>query len=95
MNFNKSYTEDIEFQVILSLAIGILLAPFSWGIMYTVLFVIIFEAYVFTVTSIYPPSVAMMDRVIINLVFFFGWILGRIFYCNETGFEEVCNTVLK
>jgi len=89
MNFlSKSHTEDIEFQIIFSFVLGIIFAPLSYGIEYTFAFVVLFEIYVFCITSMYPPSVKGIDRININLFFFFGWVLGRIFVCEECGLDH-------
>lgn len=84
----KSYKEDIEFQVILSLAMGFLFAPLAYRFEYSFAFIVAFEIYVFLVTEIYAPSVRALDRILINLFFIFGWVLSRIAFNNETGFED-------
>ena len=88
----KTNTEDIEFQIIFSLALGLLLGQFSWGLFYTFLFVVFYEIYVCAITNVYPPSCKVLDRLNINLFFIFGFIISRIVFNDETGFEEVCNT---
>jgi len=88
----KSNTEDIEFQIIFSLALGLLLGQFSWGLFYTFLFIVFYEIYVITITSLYPPSCKILDRLNINLFFIFGFIISRICFKNETGFEEIRDT---
>ena len=95
MKIAKVYTEDIEFQIILSFVLGLFFAYFSTGIEYTLFFVIIFELYVFSVTNYYDNSVKFIDRFNINLFFFFGWILARICLCEETGFEYVIDFSLR
>jgi len=88
MILTKSCTEDIEFQAIFSFVLGLLLAPLSYGLEYTLAFVVLFELYVFAITTCYSPTVKIFDRLIINLFFFFGWVLARIAICRESGFEE-------
>jgi len=83
-----TYRENIELQIILSFALGLLFAPMSYGIEYTFLFIIIFEFYVFIITTKYPPCIRFVDRLLINLFFIFGWIISRINFCNETGMER-------
>jgi len=89
MNLSKSHTVDIEFQIIFSFVLGLLFSPLSYGFEYTLGFVIIFEIYVFFITSMYPPSSRPIDRILINLFFFLGWIISRIALCKETGLENV------
>jgi hypothetical protein len=95
MQVTKFYTENIEYQMGISFILGFLFAPFSWGISYTLYFVIIFEVYVFLITANYPPQVKGIDRVLINLFFFVGWFISRIIFCNETGCEEALDRISK
>lgn len=79
--------DNFEFQVVASLASGLLFGPFSHNILTTIIFVIIYEFAMFHYTEYYPPKVRALDRVVVNLFFFFGWCLGRILMRNETGFD--------
>lgn len=83
----NSYTEDIVFQAIFSLMTGLFFSMLSYHIFYTISFVILYEIYIIFITRMYPPHVRFIDRVIVNIFFFTGWILARVFYCNETGCE--------
>ncbi len=83
----KMHTENVEYQIIFSLALGLLFAPFGYDLIFSIYFIVFFEVYVFLITEIYPPSTRMMDRVVINLFFIFGWVISRMLYRNETGFE--------
>ena len=83
------HNKDIEFQIIASLASGLLFGGLSKTILFTILFVLVFEFFVFHSSKFYPPIVKGEDRVLINLVFFLGWIVGRVLMLNETGLEEV------
>ena len=91
-SISKSNIEDIEFQVIFSLALGLLFGQFSYGLFYTFIFIILYEIYVMSITYTYPPSCKFFDRLNINLFFIFGFVISRICFCNETGFEEVRDT---
>ena len=82
------YDKDIEFQIVTSLATGLLFGGLSKTILFTILFVVVFEFVVFHSSKFYPPVVKEEDRFIINLVFFLGWIIGRVLMLNETGFED-------
>jgi len=82
------YDKDVEFQIIVSLASGLLFGGVSMHIFFTLLFVLGFEFYVFWISKFYPPITKDVDRVLINLVFFFGWIFGRYLMLNETGLED-------
>lgn len=82
------YGEDIELQCVFFLAYGILFGGLSSSLFISVIFVIIYEFYVFNITLYFPPEVKAVDRVLVNVVFFFGWIVGRLLMLNETGLEE-------
>lgn len=83
------YDSDIEFQFISFLAYGLLFGGISKSLFFTIIFVIIYEFYIFHISRIFPPNVRDIDRVLLNVVFFFGWILSRVLFQNETGFEEL------
>lgn len=85
------YGTDIELQCVFFLAYGILFGGISSSLFMTILFVIVYEFYVFNITLYFPPEVRAVDRVLVNIVFFFGWVLGRLLMLNETGFEEPIN----
>ena len=80
---------DLEFQIITSLASGLLCGGLSKTILFTILCVIVFEFVIFHSSKFFPPVVKGVDRVLINLAFFLGWILGRVLMLDENGFEEV------
>jgi hypothetical protein len=84
---SKMCQEDVEYQIIIALVLGLLIAPISWGLQYTFIFIAFFELYVFSITATYPPIARGWDRIVINLFFIFGWVLSRMLFCNETGFE--------
>uniref|UniRef100_A0A6C0BCE0 Uncharacterized protein n=1 Tax=viral metagenome TaxID=1070528 RepID=A0A6C0BCE0_9ZZZZ len=81
--------DNIEFQIISSFASGILFGGLSRSIFFTILFVLAFEFCVIHYSRFYPPEVMTYERVIVNIFFLLGWILGRILMLNETGFEDI------
>jgi hypothetical protein len=82
------YQKDVELQIIFSFVLGLLSAPLSYGIDYTIIFIIFFELYVFLITSTYPPCVKIFDRILINFFFLFGWIISRVIFNGEVGIEK-------
>lgn len=85
------YNTDIELQAVFFLAYGFLFGGISTSLFITIIFVIVYEFYVFNITLIYPPEVRAIDRVLLNLIFFLGWVLGRLLILNECGLEEPIN----
>lgn len=82
------YDTNIEFQCVFFLAYGILFGGISSSLFITIIFVLIYEFYVYHISQFYPPSVQAFDRVLVNIIFFYGWIIGRWLMLNETGIEE-------
>lgn len=74
-------------QLVFSFAIGLLFGPMSWGIIYYVIFIIIYEIIIFYITSGLPPTWRLLSRVSINAAALIGWVLGRWLVLGRTGFE--------
>lgn len=89
------YHKDVEFQTILFLAYGLLFGGISPSLLFTLFFIMVYEFYVYHISSLYPPQVSKVDRVFINVIFLFGWIMGRILMLNETGFEDTIQYFLQ
>lgn len=85
------YNSNIELQCVFFLTYGILFGGISSSLFVTVMFVIIYEFYVYNISMAYPPAVRSIDRVFLNIVFFFGWVVGRLLMLNESGFEIVAD----
>lgn len=76
-----------EFQAILGLASGLFLGVYSPSIFVTILFVIFFEYYIFACSVLSPPGCAAEDRILINVIFLFGWVFSKFLFVRETGLE--------
>jgi len=74
-------------QLVFSFALGLLFGPMSWGIIYYVIFIIIYEIIVFYVTSGLEPFWRLISRISINSAALIGWMLGRWLVLGRTGFE--------
>lgn len=83
------YDNDVEFQSILFLAYGILIGGISNSLFFILVFIVLYEFYVFHISRMFPPNVKNLDRVLLNVMFIFGWIIGRILMLNETGIEDI------
>lgn len=80
-------TSTPEFQAILGLTTGLFLGVYSRGIFMTLLTILLFEYYIFACAVLNPPGEELGDRVLINVVFLFGWVLSKFLFVRETGFE--------
>lgn len=82
MNFR-----DVNLQIAISLFIGIFFGMFSYGLFWMIIFLFGYEIYIIAVSHVYPPGEKLYDRLILNSAFIFGWIISRILYLRESGFE--------
>lgn len=89
------YDKDIPFQLIFFLTFGILFGGIAMNLFFSLLFIVIYEFYVFHISRMFPPKVREIDRILLNLIYIFGWILGRCLMLNETGFEEIFENYLR
>lgn len=71
----ESYTK--EYQLIGSLCLGILFGPYSWGLFYLLLFIIIYELIIFILTKGNPKYWNHEVRAGIIMASIFGWLIGR------------------
>lgn len=79
---------DLKVQVVLSFLTGLAFGGFAKSILFNFLFIIIYEIGVYFFTLNYPPCSKVLDRILINLVFFLGWTLSHIYFLGNNGFEE-------
>jgi hypothetical protein len=72
---NDSYTELS--QMIAGFALGLIFGPFSKGIAYFLLFILVYEIALFYYTQDVTPSWRMEARFAISVGSLLGWIIGR------------------
>lgn len=72
---NDSYTEFN--QMIVGFALGLLFGPFSKGIAYFLLFLLIYEIVLFYYTQDMTPKWRMEARIAIGVGSLLGWMIGR------------------
>lgn len=85
--------ENILFQFISSIAMGVFFGAFASSLAMTFMFVVIFEITVFWWKTFERLDQYMLERIFLNLIFFFGWIIARKLYLNETGFEPLLDSI--
>ena len=73
---NDSYTPVV--QIIISFALGVLLAPLSYGFIYFIIFTIIYELIYYHGTKGEFPYWSTSSRFYINFVYIGAWWLGRL-----------------
>ena len=85
-------TLPFEYQLITGLATGLFLGMMSLGLFWTFLFIVLYEMFVVSFSILYPPEVIFEERLIINLIFIFGWVVSRFLFLRESGFEEIVDS---
>ena len=78
-------------QIVVGFTIGLILAPFSWGFIYFLIFWIIWEILVMYGTGMRHPHYRKIGRLGIICSSFIGWITGRYLILDETGMEFIHN----
>jgi hypothetical protein len=63
-------------QVILSFAVGVLLSPWSWGLIFYILFLVVYEIVYYFFTDNWDEY----SRMAVIVYAILGWIIGREFY---------------
>lgn len=89
------YDKDLHFQFIFFLAFGVLFGGIAINLFYSIIFIVIYEFYIFHISRLFPPKVREIDRVLLNVVYIAGWIFGRCLMLNETGFECIWDDYLR
>lgn len=86
---------NLPFNIIFFFTYGVLIGSISQNILYSILFIIIYEFYLFHITRFFPPKVREIDRIILNIIYIGGWILGHCLMLNETGLEKIFDGYLR
>lgn len=89
------YEKDFPFQLLFFFMYGVMFGGIAKNILYSILFIIVYEFYVFNSTRFFPPNVREVDRVLLNIVYIGGWIIGRCLMLNETGLECIWDDYLR
>lgn len=74
--------------VLLSFLTGLLFSGISWGIVYVVLFLIIWEVIYFGYLSANHRPWIMDDRLLIILAAFLGFLTGAFFHENDSYWDD-------
>lgn len=85
--------ENLPFQFISSIAMGLFFGAFASSIFFTFMFVVIFEIICFTWKTFDRMDEYILERIFINLIFFIGWVISRKLYLNESGFEPLIDNI--
>jgi hypothetical protein len=81
--------KNFLFQCVLGVAMGLFLGVYSRGLFMTILFTVFFEYYVFAYGEIMNDPCNLDERLIINLLYLFGWVLSKTLFLRESGFEPL------
>lgn len=85
----------LEFQIVFSLFYGLVIGLFSYSLLTMFASILFFEYVTYAWTTIYPPADALEDRVLMNTIFIFGWVISRYLFLRETGFETCIDETTK
>jgi hypothetical protein len=75
--FSPDHGEWAQFFV--GLVTGFVTAPYSWGILWVIIFLILWEILFAAHTKMSPKWWSPVGRAVIVLGYIFGWIMGRLF----------------
>lgn len=81
--FNREIATKMEYTVLIGFMTGLLFSGISWGIIYAILFLIIWEIIYFAYLSANSKMWSLEDRVVVILAAFLGYIIGAIFHDND------------
>lgn len=83
------YGTNVEFQIVSFLVYGLLFGGISSNLFFILLYCIFYEYFIFHISMFFPPKVKSLERVLLNLIFILGWVLGRYLMLNQSGFEDI------
>ena len=75
------------YQVVTSFAFGLAFSPFSKGLMFYIIFVVVWELYLFIVHATFKSRYPFLKRIIIIIIGFLGFIIGRYLTSDEKIFK--------
>ena len=75
------------YQVVTSIAFGLAFSPFSKGLMFYIIFVVIWELYLLILHATFKSNYPFLRRLIIIVVGFLAFIIGRYLTSDEKIFQ--------
>ncbi len=75
--FINAYPSDLAFQVIVAFWVGLIFAPWSWGLLYLIIFFVVFELIYAMIHRDFSAE-NILVRVTVIAASFFGWLVGRL-----------------
>lgn len=88
----KEAKTNIIFESLLGLALGLFLGVYA-NLFLSFLCTIFFEYYVFVAGEINGNPSDTSDRVLVNMMYIFGWVLSKFLFTRETGFEDLITNI--
>lgn len=77
----------LTFQLLSAIIAGLMFGLFSYGLFWTFLYIVAFEYFIYSSSQLKNEEYFSSERLLINVVFIFSWVLSRYLYLGETGFE--------
>lgn len=75
--FIDAYPSDLFFQVIVAFWVGLIFAPWSWGLLYLIIFFVVFELVYAWIHRDFSINNILIRLAVIGASFF-GWLVGRV-----------------
>lgn len=82
---------DPNFQIASAILMGFLLSGISWGFVYVILFLIIWEIGYFAYTDCNDKEYDLLFRVTLALAAFLGYLAGRNFHDMDDHYQDCCD----
>lgn len=89
----KDEKNNVLFESLLAIASGLALGAYSSGLFVIFVFLIFFEYCVFVFDTLGANKNDGLDRVLIAVVYLFGWTMSRFLFIRETGLEPLAENI--
>lgn len=80
-------------QLVVGFFIGVLLSPYSTGIVYVIAFFVVYELLIYVITEGKPPYWNFYDRLGIVCAYLLGWVSGRALNGSVDIFAQFPNEI--
>jgi hypothetical protein len=87
-DLNCEIENDPNFTVASSLILGFLFSGISWGLLYVIIFLIIWEFLYFGYLSCNNKTWDLNQRIVVILAALLGYIMGAIFHDDDDFYEH-------
>lgn len=75
--------QNVNMKILIGFLTGLIFSPFSWGLQYYIVTIILFEITVFYLTRNIVIGERFVIRALINYASLSGYIIGRLIYVGK------------